>query len=256
MPLLYFLCSRQHIFVYKGLCFMAYLYDIKGISKVYGEGQGATVALKSVDLSIEEGTLTVILGPSGSGKSTLLNILGALDTPTTGEVSFLNENISKYSSNELAKFRRENIGFVFQSYNLLPNLTALENVEFSTEITGRTREDAANALNVLGLSGRMSHYPTQLSGGEQQRVSIARAIAKNPKALLCDEPTGALDNKTGIMALKILKDLNKNMGTSIVLITHSREIAKMADTVIKVLSGEIVDIYNNENPLDPDEIEW
>ncbi len=235
---------------------MAYLYDIKGISKIYGEGEGATVALKSVDLSIDEGSLTVILGPSGSGKSTLLNILGALDTPTKGDVSFLGENISQYKPNDLAKFRRENIGFVFQSYNLLPNLTALENVEFSTEITGRTRDDAKKALEVLGLSERMTHYPTQLSGGEQQRVSIARAIAKNPKALLCDEPTGALDNKTGIMALKILKDLNKNMGTSIVLITHSREIAKMADTVIKVLSGEVVDRYNNENPLDPDEIEW
>lgn len=235
---------------------MAYLYDIKGISKVYGDGEGATVALKSVDLSIEEGALTVILGPSGSGKSTLLNILGALDTPTSGKVSFLNENISQYKPNDLARFRRENIGFVFQSYNLLPNLTALENVEFSTEITNRTRDDAKKALEVLGLSERMNHYPTQLSGGEQQRVSIARAIAKNPKALLCDEPTGALDNKTGIMALKILKDLNKNMNTSIVLITHSREIAKMADTVIKVLSGEIVDRYNNDKPLDPDEIEW
>ncbi len=235
---------------------MAYLYDIKGISKIYGHGEGATVALKSVDLSIEEGSLTVILGPSGSGKSTLLNILGALDTPTKGEVSFLGENISQYRPNDLAKFRRENIGFVFQSYNLLPNLTALENVEFSTEITNRTRDDAKNALEILGLSQRMSHYPTQLSGGEQQRVSIARAIAKNPKALLCDEPTGALDNKTGIMALKILKDLNEKMNTSIVLITHSREIAKMANTVIKVLSGEVVDKYTNENPLDPDEIEW
>ncbi len=235
---------------------MSYLYNIKGISKIYGEGQGATVALKSVDLSIDEGKLTVILGPSGSGKSTLLNILGALDSPTSGEVTFLNENISNYNSNDLARFRRENIGFVFQSYNLLPNLTALENVEFSTEITNRTRDDAKQALNVLGLSERMNHYPTQLSGGEQQRVSIARAIAKNPKALLCDEPTGALDNKTGVMALKILKDLNRDMGTSIILITHSREIAKMADTVIKVLSGEIVDRYDNPNPVDPADIEW
>ena len=235
---------------------MSYLYDIKKIAKIYGHGRAATVALKSVDLTIETGSLTAILGPSGSGKSTLLNILGALDSPTSGEVSFLDENISKYKSNALAKFRRENIGFVFQSYNLLPNLTALENVEFSTEITGLTRDKAKDALAVLGLSERMNHYPSELSGGEQQRVSIARAIAKQPKALLCDEPTGALDNETGIMALKILRNLNKDIGTSIILITHSKEIAKMADTVIKMLSGEVVDRYDNPNPLNPDDIEW
>ena len=235
---------------------MSYLYDIKKIAKIYGHGRAATVALKSVDLTIEAGSLTAILGPSGSGKSTLLNILGALDSPTSGEVSFLDENISKYKSNALAKFRRENIGFVFQSYNLLPNLTALENVEFSTEITGLTRDKAKDALAVLGLSERTHHYPSELSGGEQQRVSIARAIAKQPKALLCDEPTGALDNETGIMALKILRNLNKDIGTSIILITHSKEIAKMADTVIKMLSGEVVDRYDNPNPLNPDDIEW
>ena len=235
---------------------MSYLYDIKKIAKIYGHGRAATVALKSVDLTIETGSLTAILGPSGSGKSTLLNILGALDSPTSGEVSFLAENISKYKSNALAKFRRENIGFVFQSYNLLPNLTALENVEFSTEITGLTRDKAKDALAVLGLSERTHHYPSELSGGEQQRVSIARAIAKQPKALLCDEPTGALDNETGIMALKILRNLNKDIGTSIILITHSKEIAKMADTVIKMLSGEVVDRYDNPNPLNPDDIEW
>ncbi len=235
---------------------MSYLYDIKKVAKIYGHGRAATVALKSVDLTIETGSLTAILGPSGSGKSTLLNILGALDSPTSGEVSFLAENISKYKSNALAKFRRENIGFVFQSYNLLPNLTALENVEFSTEITGLTRDKAKDALAVLGLSERMNHYPSELSGGEQQRVSIARAIAKQPKALLCDEPTGALDNETGIMALKILRNLNKDIGTSIILITHSKEIAKMADTVVKILSGEVVDRYDNPNPLNPDDIEW
>lgn len=235
---------------------MSYLYEINNISKIYGSGAGATEALKNINLTIDEGKLTVILGPSGSGKSTLLNILGALDKPTNGQVLFLGEDISHYSSKKLAKFRRENIGFVFQSYNLLPNLTSIENVEFATEITSLPIENAYEAIKLLGLEHRMKHYPSELSGGEQQRVSIARAIAKKPKVVLCDEPTGALDNKTGIIALNILRDLNKNLGTSIVLITHSKEIAKMADVVVRVMSGEVLDKEFIKNPLSPYEIEW
>lgn len=235
---------------------MDYLYDIKNISKVYGQGTGTTVAIKSMDLQIESGKFITILGPSGSGKSTLLNIIGGLDTPTHGDVLFLGENISQYKPRMLAKFRREHIGFVFQNYNLLPNLTALENVEFSTEIRGLVKKSAKDALELLNLGNRMHHYPTELSGGEQQRVSIARAIAKNPKVLLCDEPTGALDNKTGIVALKILRNLNRTLGTSIVLITHNKEISKMSDIVVKLLNGEIVERYDIENPLNPDDIEW
>ena len=235
---------------------MNYLYEIKSIEKIYGQGTGKTVAIKSMDLNIEEGKFTTILGPSGSGKSTLLNLLGALDTPTNGNIFFLDENISKYNRNTLAKFRRDNIGFVFQSYNLLPNLTALENVEFSTEIRGLTKDNAKSALDLLGLSNRFNHYPSELSGGEQQRVSIARAIAKNPKVLLCDEPTGALDNKTGVVALKILRDLNKTLGTSVLLITHNKEIARMSDTVIKLLNGEIVEVHNISHPISPEGIEW
>ena len=235
---------------------MNYLYEIKSIEKIYGQGTGKTVAIKSMDLNIEEGNFTTILGPSGSGKSTLLNLLGALDTPTNGNIFFLKENISKYNRNTLAKFRRDNIGFVFQSYNLLPNLTALENVEFSTEIRGLTKDNAKSALDLLGLSNRFNHYPSELSGGEQQRVSIARAIAKKPKVLLCDEPTGALDNKTGVVALKILRDLNKTLGTSVLLITHNKEIARMSDTVIKLLNGEIVEIHNISHPISPECIEW
>jgi len=235
---------------------MNYLYEIKNIEKIYGQGTGKTVAIKSMDLNIEERKFTTILGPSGSGKSTLLNLLGALDTPTSGSIFFLGENISKYNRNTLAKFRRDNIGFVFQSYNLLPNLTALENVEFSTEITGLTKDNAKSALDLLGLSNRIHHYPSELSGGEQQRVSIARAIAKEPKVLLCDEPTGALDNKTGVVALKILRDLNKILGTSILLITHNKEIARMSDTVIKLLNGEIVEVHNISHPISPESIEW
>ncbi|MCX7920717.1 MAG: ABC transporter ATP-binding protein [Clostridia bacterium] len=232
------------------------LYEIKNLVKVYGEKENKVHALNGVSINIPRGKFVVVLGASGSGKSTLLNILGGMDTPTEGEIFFDGENISKHTQSKLTKFRKENIGYVFQSYNLLPNLTALENVEFSTEIGKLPKDGAKNALTMVGLFERKDHYPAELSGGEQQRISIARAIAKKPKVLLCDEPTGALDYKTGIMILNVLCDINKKQSTSIILITHSQDIAKIADVVIKMRSGKIIDVFENPAPQSPNEVEW
>ncbi|MCX8131528.1 MAG: ABC transporter ATP-binding protein [Clostridia bacterium] len=232
------------------------LYEINNLVKLYGEGENKVRALDDISINIESGKFIVVLGASGSGKSTLLNILGGMDSATAGEIIFNGENITKLDQRRLTRFRKENIGFVFQSYNLLPNLTAIENVEFSTEIGKLPKEGAENALAVVGLSQRKNHFPAELSGGEQQRISIARAIAKNPKVLLCDEPTGALDFKTGIMILNVLCNINKKHGTSIILITHSQDIAKVADVVIKMRSGKIIDTVYNPSPLSPDEVEW
>jgi putative ABC transport system ATP-binding protein len=179
-----------------------------------------------------------------------------MDTPTAGKISFYDNDITAFNKHKMTHFRGENIGFVFQSYNLLPDLTALENVEFSTELAGLPRTDAENALRLVGLANRVNHYPAELSGGEQQRVSIARAIAKNPKVLLCDEPTGALDFKTGIMVLEVLKQIHVANKTSILLITHNTEIAKIADMVITLRSGEIHEITQNEKPFAPSEVTW
>jgi putative ABC transport system ATP-binding protein len=232
------------------------LFTVTDLSKEYGEGGAKVVALNQVNLTIPAGRFIVILGASGSGKSTLLNMLGCMDRPTSGVVQFNNIEITALSKRQMTGFRAEHIGFVFQSYNLLPDLTALENVEFSTEIAGLSRADAENALRLVGLSERMSHYPVELSGGEQQRVSIARAIAKNPKVLLCDEPTGALDFSTGIMVLDVLKQIHKEKAATILLISHNQEIAKIADMVITLRSGEILSVTENEAPLSPAEVTW
>lgn len=235
---------------------MEYLYELNNVSKCYGEGDTLVHALKKVSIKIEVGKFIVILGASGSGKSTLLNILGGMDQVSEGDVLFHGINISNYNHKKLTIFRKKNIGFVFQSYNLLPHLTALENVEFSTEISKLPKSGAVAALDKVNLRGRMNHYPAQLSGGEQQRISIARAIAKNPKVLLCDEPTGALDYHTGVRILEVLREINKKQGTSIILITHSQEIAKIADVVIKMRSGVIGEYEKNNSPLAPNEVEW
>jgi len=232
------------------------LFKISDLAKEYGEGNAKVTALKKINLSIPEGKFIAILGASGSGKSTLLNMLGCMDTPTSGKILFHDKEITAFNKAQMTKFRGDNIGFVFQSYNLLPDLTAVENVEFSTELAGLTRAEAENALKLVGLSDRMNHYPAELSGGEQQRVSIARAIAKNPKVLLCDEPTGALDFNTGIMVLEVLKQIHLERKTSVLLITHNQEIAKIADVVISLRSGDIQNITENVSPVSTSELTW
>lgn len=232
------------------------LFNITSLTKTYGEDAAKVVALNNMSLELPAGKLVVILGASGSGKSTLLNMLGCMDRPTSGNITFRDIDITAFNKRRMTEFRAQHIGFVFQSYNLLPNLTALENVEFSTELAGLPRTEAEKALVLVGLENRLNHYPAQLSGGEQQRVSIARAIAKNPEVLLCDEPTGALDFATGIMVLEVLKQIHRDKKSSVLLITHNQEIAKIADMVITLRSGEIACVQENAEPLLPGEVVW
>jgi len=212
-------------------------------------------ALRAVDLDLARGEFVVILGPSGSGKSTLLNILGGLDPPTSGEVRFLDHDLTAADERELTRYRREHIGFVFQFYNLIPSLTARENVELVTEIA-RSPMPAEEALRLVGLGDRLDHFPAQLSGGEQQRVAIARAVAKRPEVLLCDEPTGALDVETGKLVLAALAKVNRELGTTVAVITHNVAIARMADRVLRMHSGRIGAIEHNAVRADPAELEW
>lgn len=232
------------------------LYSLKNVTKTYGEPPAEVRALDDVSVDIPAGKFIVVLGASGSGKSTLLNMLGGMDTPTSGTLLFNGTDISNYSAKQLTKFRKNEVGFVFQSYNLLSDLTAKENVEFSTEIAGIPREYATEALEKVGLGDRLDHYPAQLSGGQQQRVSIARGLAKKPAVLLCDEPTGALDFQTGIKVLEVLHQLHRENNTSIIVITHNQDIANIADLVLTMRSGKIIDIESNANPLNPAEVKW
>lgn len=231
------------------------LMRIEDLSKHYQMGEVTVKALKDSSFEIYEGEFVVILGPSGSGKSTLLNILGGMDKPTTGRVMLRDEEVTKYNEKMLTNYRRDKIGFVFQFYNLMANLTAKENVELATEIC-KEPLNIDNVLEDVGLSERKNHFPSQLSGGEQQRVAIARAVAKNPLVLLCDEPTGALDYKTGISILSLLSRINKQYKKTVMLITHNAPIAQMADRIIKMRSGKIVDNQINKNQIDPERIEW
>ncbi len=225
------------------------------LTKIYGTGATAVHALRGVDLNVAEGELAVLLGHSGSGKSTLLNILGGLDRATSGRAWFGEMELTKLSERRLTLFRRENVGFVFQFYNLVPSLTARENVALVTQIA-RQPMKAEEALERVGLGPRVDHFPSQLSGGEQQRVAIARAIAKRPNVLLCDEPTGALDIQTGITVLEALNDVNAELGTTTVIITHNAEIQRIAHRVLFMADGQIVDEQRNETRLKPAEVSW
>jgi putative ABC transport system ATP-binding protein len=212
-------------------------------------------ALRGVNVPLYEGELMVLLGPSGSGKSTLLNILGGLDVPSSGKVLYRGEDIASAGDRELTEFRRENVGFVFQFYNLIPSLTARENIALVTEIS-RSPLDPSEALELVGLTERMHHFPAQLSGGEQQRVAIARAVAKQPKILLCDEPTGALDFKTGIRVLEVIDQVNRSLGTTTAVITHHAPIASMADRVVALSDGRVASDHTNVEKVSPAELTW
>jgi len=236
---------------------MEKIVELKNVTKTYLSGEKEFNALNNINLSINKGEFVVILGPSGAGKSTLLNLIGGMDTPTNGEIIIAGENISKYNENKLSDYRARNIGFIFQFYNILPTLTVLENVELIKDIINND-VNAKEAIKAVGLEKHMNKFPNQLSGGEQQRVSIARAIAKNPKLLLCDEPTGALDSKTGVEVLKLLKKQcdGNNGENTVIIVTHNSLFADIADTVIRVKNGQIESVVENQNPKNIDEVKW
>lgn len=236
---------------------MKKIVELKNVSKTYSTGDTEFKALDNIDLSINKGEFVVILGPSGAGKSTLLNLIGGMDTPTSGSIKIDGEEISKYNENQLSEYRAENIGFIFQFYNILPTLTVLENVELIKDVV-KNGNDSIEAIKAVGLEKHINKFPNQLSGGEQQRVSIARAIAKNPKLLLCDEPTGALDSKTGVEVLKLLKKQcdGNNGENTVIIVTHNSLFADIADTVIRVKNGKIESVTANQNPKKIEEVSW
>ena len=233
---------------------MAFI-EFHDVGKTYRTGEVEINALHDVNFEIEKGELVIIVGPSGAGKTTLLNILGGMDTLSTGKVLLDGKEISNLNKKQLTEYRRHDVGFVFQFYNLIGNLTALENVELANQIC-KEPLDARQILQEVGLEARSKNFPSQLSGGEQQRVAIARALAKNPKLLLCDEPTGALDYQTGKAILQLLQDTGRKTGMTVIIITHNGALTEMADRVIKVRSGTVTEVRLNENPQDIAEIEW
>lgn len=231
------------------------IYSLKNVKKTFKTGNSITHALDGVSFDIQKGEVVVILGPSGSGKSTMLNVLSGIDTPTSGKVIFMENEIGKYTDKELTKYRRENLGFIFQSYNLIPNLTIYENVELGSHLSDNPL-DINKLLEVVGLIDMKNKFPYQLSGGQMQRVAIARAVAKNPWVLFCDEPTGALDEKMGKQTLKLIQEINKKYKTTVIIVTHNPSIANLGNTVIKMNSGKVVDIHKNDNIMDASSIRW
>ena len=228
---------------------------LQDITKIYKMGEVEILAADRINFSIQKGEFVVIVGPSGAGKTTVLNILGGMDTATSGKLTVDGQDVTAYNARQLTGYRREDIGFVFQFYNLVPNLTALENVELALQIC-RDPLDAREVLREVGLGDRLDNFPAQLSGGEQQRVSIARALAKNPKLLLCDEPTGALDYNTGKAILKLLQNMCRERGMTVIVITHNQAISPMADRLIHIKNGRVSQMEMNEHPVSIDEIEW
>jgi len=231
------------------------LYTVRALSKSYEMGQVTVHALREVDLDIGEGELLVLLGPSGSGKSTLLNILGGMDSPTSGTVRLRETEIAEFTERELTAYRRDHVGFIFQFFNLIPTLTARENIELAAEV-GRDPMPTDEALEMVGLLERADHFPAQLSGGEQQRVAIARAVVKRPEVVLGDEPTGALDYETGKLVLDVLRDVHRRSGKTVIVVTHNAAIADMADRVIRLRSGRIAEIKVNPSPVAPKDLVW
>ena len=230
---------------------------LEGVSKTYTMGEIEVKALKEVDLTVTQGEFLVALGPSGSGKTTMLNIIGGIDSPTGGKVIVGGHDISTLNEKELTKFRRETVGFIFQFFNLIPTLTARENVEFALDLVPKEKRGSAlEVLEQVGLGERANHFPSQLSGGEQQRVAIARALAKRPPVVLCDEPTGELDYDTGIMILRLMRDISRQEKCNFLMVTHNSSISRMADKVVHLHSGEISSVDVNENPEDPENLVW
>ena len=233
---------------------MSTLIEFKDVVKEYRAGDHVLRAMDNVNFTIDEGEFVVILGPSGAGKSTLLNLLGGLDSTTSGQIIVNGEHVEKFNDNELTKYRAKNVGFIFQFYNLIPNLTAIENVELMKDIVD-VNIDGNAVLNSVGLGSHANQFPAQLSGGEQQRVSIARAVAKQPAMLLCDEPTGALDSKTGVLILNLLQEMSNNKNTTVIIVTHNAILAEAADKVIRIKNGQIESITINENPKKVEDLE-